>query len=352
MEKFLTIGALVEWCGEDRQTAFSRNLKWIVEEKKVLIDLLELLEDVNPCGQEYYVYKDIILITYRSALNLLSFRKDLKLKVRTRMIGLPISLSQSGIWACDEDEDDLRRKVPEALATINGLTVVLNSDIDFPGQNQTLPNYVFQNRFASFEQYLADLRSSYRRHLLIAMQKGEGLSFNKVAPGHFTKQHYQLYQSILERTDYPLEVLSLEFFRRYDSEVYETRDSTGRLLAFIQMKGIGDTLHFMFCGFEREGKALGSPGDSATLYQNILLFILRQGIEKGYKWINLGQTSAETKLKLGCVEEKKYLYVRHSNPLIDAVLRRLSGRFSYTGYSIEHRVFKAGDGFNENGECS
>lgn len=352
MEKFLTIRALVEWCGEACQTSFSLNLKRVTEEKKELIDLLELLEEVNPCGQEYYIYKDIILITYRSALNLLSFRKDLKLKVRTRMIGLPISLSQSGIWASDQDDAELREKVLEALATLKGLTVVLNSDIDFPGQNQTLPNYVFRNRFTSFEQYFVELRSSYRRHHLLALKKGEGLSFNKVTPGHFTEHHYQLYQSILERADYPLEVLSLEFFSRYASEVYEIKDPTGQLLAFLQMKGIGDTLHFMFCGFEREDKATGSQGDSACLYQNMLLFIIRQGIEKGYTGINFGQTSAETKLKLGCVEEEKYLYVRHSNPFINAILRRLSGSFSYSGYSIGHRVFKADVGPSGSGQYS
>ena len=331
MERFLTIGGLVDWCRQARQTSFSRNLIRIVEGKKDLINLLELLEEVNPCGQEYFVYKDIILITYHCKLNLLSFRKDLKLKVGTRMIGLPISISQSGIWACDEADAEVRKKVLEALETLKGLTVVLNSDIEFPGQNRTLSNFVFENRFTSFDQYLQDMRSSYRRHLIIALRKGEDLSFNQVSPGHFTRQHYQLYQSIMKRADYPLEVLSPEFFSRYPSEVFETRDSTGRLLAFLQMKGLGDTLQFMFCGFEREGHATGGKWDSASLYQNMLLFIIRHGIEKGYKRITTGQTSAETKLKLGCVEEKKYLYARHSNPFIDGVLRRLSGRFSDKG---------------------
>jgi len=352
MERFLNIGALVSWCREAHQTSFSRNLIKIVEEKKALIKLLELLEEVNPCGQEYYVYEDIILITYHNKLNLLSFRKDLKLKVGTRMIGLPISISQSGIWACNEEDAEVREKVLEALTMLRGLTVVLNSDIEFPGQNRTLSNFVFENRFISFDQYLEAMRASYRRHHIIALRKGENLSFNQVSPGHFTRQHYQLYQSIMERADYPLEVLSPEFFSGYPSEVFETRDSTGQLLAFLQMKGLGDTLQFMFCGFERAGYATGRQWDSALLYQNMLLFIIRYGIEKGYKRINMGQTSAETKLKLGCVEEKKYLYARHSNPFIDGVLRRLSGRFSDQGYSTRHRVFKVDECLIGKGESS
>jgi len=348
MEKFLTVGALVDWCREARQESFSMNLIRIIEENQELINLLELLEEVNLCGQEYYVHKDIILITYKCELNLLSFRKTLKLKVGTRMIGMPISVSRSGIWACEEDGGELREKVLEALTMLKGLTVVLNSDIELPGQNRTLSNYVFLNRFTGFDQYLQAMRSSYRRHHRIALHKVEDLSYNKVAPEHFSMEHYQLYQSVMERADYPLEVLSLEFFRCYPAEIFEIRDLTGHLLAFIQLKGIGDTLHFMFCGFMREGKTTSSSGDSVTLYQNMLLFIIKQGIEKGYKRINLGQTSAETKLKLGCVEETKYLYARHSSPLIDSVLRRLSGYFSDKGYLTEHKVFKTNYPHNEN----
>ncbi len=349
MEKFLTIGALVDWCGKVHQESFSKSLRRIIDENIGFIHLLELLEAVNPCGQEYYVHKDIILITYHCQLNLLSFRKKLKLKVGTRMIGLPISVSRSGIWTCDEDDGTLQEKVLEALTLLKGLTVVLNSDLELPGQNRTLSNYVFQNRFTGFDQYLHAMRSSYRRQHRITLHKGKDLSFHKVSPEKFTTDHYQLYQSIMERADYPLEVLSLEFFRSYPAEIFETRDSTGRLLAFIQMRGIGDTLGFMFCGFKREEKNAGSSGDSAILYQNLLLFIIKHGIEQGYKRINLGQTSAETKLKLGCVEEKKYLYARHSNPLIDAVLRRLSGMFSEKGYPTEHRVFKVDDGLDGKG---
>ncbi len=94
MEKFLTIGALVDWCGEASQASFSVTLKRIVEENKVFLNLLELLEEVNPCGQEYYVHKDIILITYKCELNLLSFRKNQKLKVGTRK-----ERSKSTFWS-------------------------------------------------------------------------------------------------------------------------------------------------------------------------------------------------------------------------------------------------------------
>lgn len=342
MKRFLSVRALVDWCcGKATQGYDSEKLKQIIEEKRELIHLLELLEEVNPCKQEYLVHKDIILISYQCELNLLSFGKNKRLKVRTRIIGMPLSISQSGIWVCGEQDISVQNKVLEALDNLKGLTVVLNSDIGFPGQDKTLSNFVFRNRFTSFAQYLDEMRSSYRRQHTMAMLKGENLSFHMISPTYFKAEHYQLYQSIMKRSEYPLEILSEDFFRGYQAEIFEVRDSEGQLLAFVQMKGIGDTLHFMFCGFERDRE-----GNSAVLYHNMLLSIIRYGIEKGYKTINLGQTSEEAKLKLGCVEEKKYLYIRHSNSFVDSILRKLSGRFSYRGYPVDHRVFKENEGLN------
>lgn len=254
---------------------------------------------------------------------------------------MPLSISQSGLWARGEQDITVQNKVLEALDNLKGLTVVLNSDIAFPGENKTLSNLVFQNRFTSFAHYLKEMRSSYRRQHTIAMIKGGDLAFHKISPSSFKGEHYQLYQSIMKRSEYPLEILSEDFFRRYQAEIFAVRNSAGQLLAFLQMKGIGDTLHFMFCGFERDRE-----GHSAVLYHTMLLFILRYGIEKGYQTINLGQTSEEAKLKLGCVEEKKYLYIRHSNSFVDSILRKLSGRFSYRGYPVGHRVFKENEGLN------
>lgn len=342
MKRFLSVRALVDWCcGETTQGYDSEKLKQIIEEKQELIDLLELLEEVNPCKQEYLVHKDIILISYQCGLNLLSFGKNKRLEVKTRIIGMPLSISQSGLWVCGEQDTSVQNKVLEALDNLKGLTVVLNSDIAFPGLNKTLSNFVFRNRFVSFDHYLEEMRSSYRRQHTMAMSKGENLFFHKISPSYFNAEHYQLYQSIMKRAEYPLEILSEDFFQRYEAEIFEVRDSAGQLLAFLQMKGIGDTLHFMLCGFERDRE-----GHSAVLYHNMLLFILRYGIEKGFKTINLGQTSEEAKLKLGCVEEKKYLYIRHSNSFVDSMLRKLSGRFSYRGYPVGHRVFKENEELN------
>ena len=72
----------------------------------------------------------------------------------------------------------------------------------------------------------------------------------------------------------------------------------------------------------------------------MLLKIVEVGIERGVKTIEFGQTAEETKLKIGCVEKKKYLYIHHSNKTINKLIKALVPAFSYKPYSKEHKVFK------------
>lgn len=72
----------------------------------------------------------------------------------------------------------------------------------------------------------------------------------------------------------------------------------------------------------------------------MLLFIVNQGISRGVFSINFGQTSEESKSKIGCKEIPKYLYLHHNNPAIRGILKILTPYFSYKGYSKNQRVFK------------
>ena len=167
--------------------------------------------------------------------------------------------------------------------------------------------------------------------MLLALKKREGLCIRKA---DFSEEHYKLYKSVLNRSSYPLESMPLEFFKTWDSEIYEITDLEGLLLGFVQLKQIKDKLYFIFCGFEKENIK------TYDIYMNMLIWIVEFGIKRGVREIDFGQTSEETKLKLGCEEREKYLYVNHSNPIIDKIIKYFLPRFSYKGYKVEHRVFK------------
>jgi hypothetical protein len=293
-----------------------------------LIPLLELLESINPCGQEYEVVDDNIVISYFLKLNLFNFRNIFPLRARVQIIGLPISFCIKGFIGNEQD-------IEKIVKNRKGLKVILNSDSPFKGGGRTLSTFVFENSYSSFEEYLGNLRSPYRRRINKALKSRELFTIRKLPRQNFSQEHYKLYLSIMNRTENPLETLPIEFFQQYEAEIHEFVDiKTDEIIGFIQTKEIDDKLYFIFGGFEREDI------ERYDIYYNMLLKIIELGIEKGMKEIEFGQTAEESKLKIGCQEKYKYLYIHHSNPLINFFIQLLVPLFTYKPYPKKHRVFK------------
>lgn len=249
--------------------------------------------------------------------------------INTKIIGLPISLCEKGYWGDSN-------KVRDLINSKKGLKIVLNAEKDLGTSGQTLSTFVFYNNFKNFNNYLDSLRCSYRRRIKRALSFRSKLIIREIDKDSFTGIHYESYLSIMERTENPLEVLPLEFFKSYDCDLYEFLDlKSGRILGFIQTKQVNDCLYFFFGGFNKE------DNEEYDLYYNMLITIVELGISKRVKIINFGQTAEESKLKIGCVEVPKYLYIHHSNFIINKTLQILAPLFSYRPYKTVHNVFKA-----------
>ena len=295
---------------------------------KEWLELLELLEKINYCNQRYELVDNCIIISYKHRLNILNFKNLFPLKLNVEIIGFPISISHKGYFG---DEDKVKRIVEER----KGLKIILNSDQGFENGGMTLSSFIFYNKFENFNDYINSLRSQYRRRLKIALNHREKLSIKKINRKDFNKKHYELYISIMNRAENPLEILPINFFQEYQAEIYEFLDiDTKKILGFIQVKEINKKLLFLFGGFKKEDNR------EYDLYYNMLLKIVEIGIEKNIKVIEFGQTAEESKLKIGCKEKKKYLYIHHSNLLINKFIQMLVPFFSYKPYTIKHNVFK------------
>ena len=292
-----------------------------------ILSLLSLLERVNSCKQDYHIEKGTFIVSYRLRMDLLNLWGRLSLRINTNVVGLPISVADPGYMGSED-------QVEGFLGKQRGLWVVLNGERPFSVPAKTLSTFVFRNRFKSFSEYINALRSPYRRRIRRALDKGKDL---RVQKADFTEDHHRLYMAVIGRSDHPLEILPMEFFRDYHGDIYEFRSKEGRLLAFVQTERNKDRLRFLFCGFRREDV------EEFDLYYNMLLWIVRLGIEEGVSEIDFGQTSEESKLKIGCQERERFLYIHHNNPVLRWILRRLLPLFSYRPYPRSHRVFKEED---------
>ena len=292
------------------------------------IDLLKLLEEVHPCEQSYDLKDNNLVISYMLKLNLLNFFGKFSLYKKARIIGLPISI-------CDKGYLGEIKTIKDIIRDKKGLTILLNGDKDLGCESLTLSTFIFHNQYHSFQNYLDGLRSPYRRRIIKALNKRDRIIIKKLSKDDFTEIHYSLYRSVVSRSGNPLEILPLAFFKSYDADIYEiTARDTGKILGFFQLKQFGDRLYFLFCGFKKE------DNEFYDLYYNLLVNIIEIGIKRGVGTINFGQTSEESKLKVGCREERKYLCIYHSHPILNRILQCLLPMFSYKPYPIDHNVFK------------
>ncbi len=290
---------------------------------------LTYLEKLNPCQQMYFSDQSAFLVQYKQTIDIFNFIPKLTLRVPVKIIGKPYSVSRKGYVGNPQS-------VSALIKTIKGLTLVLNGDsgLDLP-YAYTLPTHEFYNSFTTFEHYLESLRSHYRYRVKKALRKSSDIDMIKIDQKDFNKEHHQLYLEVYENSKDKLECLSIEFFREFPSEMYEfRRGDSGELVGFIQLVQESSKLNFLFGGFKQEHTR------THDLYMKMLIEIIRIGIERGVNLIEFGQTAEETKLKLGCVAVKKYLYVYHSNKVLHNMIVKLLPLLSYKPRSTSYNVFK------------
>ncbi len=190
---------------------------------------------------------------------------------------------------------------------------------------QTLASMVFKNTFTDFGQYMEALKSSHRRRLLQAEKKAEGLTWQKIEPKQFDEDLYQLYLNVWKKTPYPLEKLEQKYFQTLNADIYVLYKKN-KPLCFIQIKKeyrhSESHLFFLFGGM-----CYGTPHD---IYLNILIQILKIGMEQNVDFINFGQTSEYSKGFIGALPEKRHMVFFSRNKFISFLATKLIPFLEYT----------------------
>jgi hypothetical protein len=141
---------------------------------------------------------------------------------------------------------------------------------------------------------------------------------------------------VYERSEYKLEKLPIDFFKEAKAAVVEFKQDN-EPIAFVQYSIDNKRMVFLFGGLDY------SLNQKYDLYQNMLLYLVRAAIENNCTSLNLGQTAEEMKCKLGAVQEMKYLYIHYNNRMINWLVKKFSGFFSYKVMDIKLKVFKGSE---------
>ena len=233
-------------------------------------------------------------------------------------------------------EDGLGDVLRAMEAGHRGLMIVAGLDDrtgDYPGWTwkRHFPAVSLNIRWGRIEEYLKNLRASYRRRIFTALDAAKSCEVSIEGKDWFGQEAYALYEKHALKHRYrshPDDILKYDFFRYMPlSHEYIVLSSEGGTLGWVLVLKDGGVLRFLLCGFSKDNNA------KYRIYDNLLIALVKNGIEGSLAKVAMGQTAETSKMRIGGEAAEKYLIVRHSNPAVNVAISRtdfFSNRQSHT----------------------
>jgi predicted N-acyltransferase len=221
------------------------------------------------------------------------------------------------------------------LAKQNGIDVIVYKefrDSDLAWMNPLLaagyrripspPMHVFGYRFADFKEYCAALKTRYRQQINRSVRKLEKgaiaplvLSDTKEILERYTPEVHALYQQMVAKSDVKLEVLPIEYFRQIALELGAQADlitllKDSKIIAFGWALRDRSTYHLTYAGVDY------SLNHEFDLYFNLMYAGLDRALRDGFETINVGQTAAAFKARIGCENAPLYVFAKGLGPVM------------------------------------
>jgi Acetyltransferase (GNAT) domain len=276
--------------------------------------------------------------------------------------GLPVSFGQSCIrfhpssergrvlGAVSRAMAEFAREEGASLLCLKEFTEGEDRDLDSLRSDgyiraRSLPGCSLRLRWNRFEEYLAALRAPYRRQLLADMRvrRDRGIRIRLVED--YSKEIgsiYALYEQVMDRAEFQLERLNLEFLKRLKRNLGpQSRalllEAEDRLLAAALLLYTPQTLTFLLAGIDYE------VNWEYRSYLNLVAAVVAEGIRVRAERLELGQTSYALKTRLGGTTDPRWIYLRARSPVAHGVLGAVHSMLFPATRSPERHVFREPD---------
>jgi hypothetical protein len=304
-------------------------------------EFLNHTEIYNPCQQHYYeLYTNEELsagaIVYRLPLSYLAQKIGLKNPYKWIIIGVPASVSCSGLIGEKKSIDLLLKEI---FKNEKGLILGININPDDQFEQvvviESLPTIVMSHNFGTWQEYIAALRSDYRRRLKQITSSMKDIITEESDCSRYNEEMHALYMNILNKTKSKLETLSLDFFKNLPGRFRLTTYShNGRIITWHVNLKDDAKLFFFFGGIDYE------LNEKFNSYFMNLSGIVKESIELGYKEIDFGQTAEIAKTRMGGVPVDKNMFVYHRTRLVRKIFLFCKRYFKFKRDIPNANVFK------------
>lgn len=209
-------------------------------------------------------------------------------------------------------------------------------------QAPSIPFCSLRVPWRSFDDYLASMRTSYRRQIRASLRLGQAQGIQLRYVDDF-EEHcpaiFSLYEQVMERAPYQLERLNLEFLRRLNAYLgAQSRallvERDGRLLAAAILLYSPRALTFLIAGIDY------ALNREHAAYLNLVTELVAEAIRAGKSELELGQTSYRLKGRMGAYTTERDLYIHHRTPLWHGLMQASSRLLFPVQQMPPRRVFK------------
>ena len=299
------------------------------------------LELTNPVSQRYFYYNSSSGHGTAGTLYLtnLSFRLGpLCLSSPVTVCGIPMIYGSQAGFAPEESISRAAEALNEGgwpgFQWIVGLKY-RRGEITGWSWKRFLITVDFHVKWDDFGQYLASMRSDYRKQIVASLKKQESITFIKHKGDGFTDSDYKLFIDIHRKANDKSIPLSKEFFKQFPENHYYVKALwNNSVLGWALLVPDGDEIYLLYIGYDV------SQNKKYDVYINLLLESIRFAIDNKFNCLKMGQTSELTKMRLGGMPSERYFLVRHTNHFINRVIKKTDIFNFRKHYPLLH-VFKS-----------
>ncbi len=184
-----------------------------------------------------------------------------------------------------------------------------------------------RRNWETFDDYKSALLSKYRVRVRRARKKLGSITCRILTAAEIQElepQIYGYYRSIADNSVFNLFLLNPNYFSELKDQLGDKFVLWGyfddsRLVAFSSAIANGQTLEAHFLGYEADTNI------DRQLYLNMLLDLVRCGIDQRFESIFFARTALEIKSSIGARPRDMFFYLRHVNGLHNKLLPRIYG---------------------------
>lgn len=188
----------------------------------------------------------------------------------------------------------------------------------------------------SFDDYLAAISSKYRVRAKKIISTSQQLTSRQLTADELEEnieRAYQLYRNVADKADFNIARLPKDYYPaqlRQSPDMYKVFGYflDGRMVGFMSLFILPYKTEVHYCGIDY------SVNKEHNLYQRMLYDVVRYATEHDLRLLHFGRTAPEVKSTIGAIPQPMYGYLKHRNPVVNALMGLFTGRLKPRHYVL------------------